>query len=85
MCISETVRLAVAEACGVTPKGTAQMRRLRGMIQSGILGFGLSPNQMCAFVDPMMPINDDTTSTDSEGKHAWPAKARVAQEQIALK
>ena len=61
------------------------MRRLRGMFQSGILGFDLSPNQLRAFVDLMMPVNDAITHTDYEGKYTWPAEARVAQEQIALK
>jgi hypothetical protein len=68
--ISETERLAIIEACGVTPKGTTQMRRLRGMIQSGILGFDLSPNQLRAFVDLMMPINDTIAYAEFEGKHA---------------
>ena len=85
ICISETARLAIIEACGITPRGTTQMRRLRGMIQSGILGFDLSPNQLRAFVDLMAPINDAITSTESEGKYTWPAEARAAQEQIALK
>ena len=50
ICISETARLAIIEACWTTLKGTTQMRRLRDMIQSGIIGFGLSPNQLRAFV-----------------------------------
>ena len=61
------------------------MRRLRGMIQSGILGFDLPPNQLRAFVDLTMPINDAITHTESEGKYNWPTEARVSEEQIALK
>ena len=85
ICISEIARLAIIEICGITPKGTTQMRLLRGMIQSDILGFDLSPNQLRTFVDLMMPINDAILFTKSEGKYTWPTEARVAQEQIALK
>ena len=55
ICISDTARVAIIEACGITPRGTTQMRRLRGMIQSGILGFDLSAGQLRAFVESMAP------------------------------
>ena len=32
ICISDTARVAIIEACGITPRGTTQMRRQRGMI-----------------------------------------------------
>ena len=55
------------------------------MIQSDILGFDLSPNQLRAVADLMTPISDAITFTESEGKYTWQAEALVAQEQIGLK
>jgi hypothetical protein len=85
ICISDTARIAIIEACGITPRGTTQMRRLRGMIQSGILGFDLSAGQLRAFVDLMAPINAAITAAESTGKYSWPADAKSAQEAISTK
>jgi hypothetical protein len=85
ICISDTACSAIIEACSITPRGTTQMRRLRGMIQSGILGFDLSPSHLRAFVDLMAPINEAITTAEASGKYAWPAEAKEAQAQIALK
>lgn len=85
ICISDTARDAIVEACGITPKGTTQMRRLRGMIQSGILGFDMSPTQLSDFVKLMAPINEAITASEKESKYIWPQSARDAQEAVALK
>ena len=85
ICISDTVRVAILEVCGVTPRGTSQMRRLRGIIQSGILGFDLSAGQLRAFADLMAPMNAAITATGTIGKYSWPADAKSAQEAISMK
>jgi hypothetical protein len=46
VCISETARLAIIEACSIIPRGVTQMRRLRGQIQSGLLGFDMTAGSM---------------------------------------
>ena len=83
--ISDTARAAIIEACGITPRGTTQMRRLRGMIQSGILGFDLSAGQLRAFVGLMSPINAAITATETTGKYSWPVDAKAARETISTK
>ena len=70
-CISETARLAIIEVCSVIPRGVTQMRRLRGQIQSGLLGFDMNIDSMPAFVKFMLPINDAVTATESSGKFIW--------------
>ena len=69
ICISDIACLAIVEACSITPRGTTQMKRLRGMIQSDILGFDLSPSHLRAFVDQMAPINEVITTAESSGKY----------------
>ena len=61
------------------------MRRLRGMIQSGILGFDLSAGQLRAFVGLMFPINAAITATETTGKYSWPVDAKAAREAISTK
>ena len=85
ICISDTATQAIIAACSITPRGTTQMRRLRGMIQSGILGFDLSAGQLRVFVDLMAPINAAITEAEASGKYLWPSEAKEAQAQIALK
>ena len=85
VCISETARLAIIEACPVTPRGVTQMRKLRGQIQSGLLGFDMNIDSMSAFVKLMLPINDAITAAESSGKFVWPQAARDSQESIISK
>ena len=61
------------------------MRRLRGQIQSGLLGFDLNPSALSEFVKLMVPINDAITRAEATGKFAWPPEARESQEIIATK
>ena len=82
VCISETARLAIIEACSVIPRGVTQMRRLRGQIQSGLLGFDMNTDSLSAFVTLMIPINDAITAAESSGKFAWPEAARASQQSI---
>ena len=85
VCISETARLAIIEACSVTPRGVTQMRSLRGQIKSGLLGFDMNIDSMSAFVKLMLPINDAITAAESSGKFVWPQAARDSQESIISK
>ena len=85
VCISDTARQAIIEACSITPRGVTQMRRLRGQIQSGLLGFDLNPASLSEFVKLMIPINDAITEAESTGKFAWPPQARESQELIVTK
>ena len=85
VCISETARLAIIEACSIIPRGVTQMRRLRGQIQSGLLGFDMTAGSMSAFVKLMIPINDAITEAESTGKFSWPQAARDSQEAIITK
>ena len=82
ICISETARQAIIEACSITPRGITQMRRLRGQIQSGLLGFDMSTSALPEFVRLMVPINDAITQAEATGKFAWPPEARQSQETI---
>jgi hypothetical protein len=85
VCISEIARLAIIEACSIIPHGVTQMRRLRGQIQSGLLGFDMAAGSMSAFVKLMIPINDAITEAESIGKFSWPQAARDSQEAIITK
>ena len=68
VCISEIARLATIEAFSVIPRGVTQMRRLRGQIQSGLLGFDMSTRSLSVFVQLTIPINDAITEAESSGK-----------------
>ena len=57
------------------------MRRLRGQIQSGLLGLDMTSGSMSAFVKLMIPINDAVTEAESTGK----SSARDSQEAIITK
>ena len=68
VCISETARLAIIDACSVIPRGVTQMRRLRGQIQSGLLGFDMDTESLSAFVKLMVPINDAITEAETKAE-----------------
>ena len=85
ICISETARLAIIEACTGIPRGMTQTRRLRGQIQSGLLGCGVNTDSVSAFVKLVIPINDAITEAESSGKFAWPEATRTSQQDILEK